>query len=37
MDAECVADFVDGSLGITYWDEIAENSEEVSEEVNEVE
>ena len=35
MDAECVADFVDGSLGVSYGEEIAENSEEVSEEVNE--
>ena len=35
MDAECVADFVDGSLGITYWDEIIENYEEISEENNE--
>jgi uncharacterized protein (DUF2164 family) len=35
MDAECVADFVDGSLGITYWDEIIENYAETSEENNE--
>ena len=32
MDAECVADFVDGSLGVSYGDEIAENGEEISEE-----
>lgn len=32
MDAECVADFVDGSLGVDFWDEIAENGEEISEE-----
>ena len=32
MDAECVADFVDGSLGVSYGEEIAENGEEVSEE-----
>ena len=32
MDAECVADFVDGSLGVSYGDEIAEDGAEVSEE-----
>ena len=32
MDAECVADFVDGSLGVSYGEEIAENGAEVSEE-----
>jgi hypothetical protein len=31
MDAECVADFVDGSLGVTYGDEIAENETEIEE------
>ena len=45
MNAECVADFVDGSLGVTYGDEVAEgeavaneeNTEEASEEVTEAE
>ena len=32
MDAECVADFVDGSLSVSYGDEIAEDGAEVSEE-----
>ena len=32
MDAECVADFVDGSLGVSYGEEIAENGTEISEE-----
>ena len=32
MDAECVADFVDGSLGVSYGDEITEDGAEVSEE-----
>ena len=31
MDAECVADFVDGSLGVDFWDEIAENETEIEE------
>jgi len=31
MDVECVADFVDGSLWVSYGDEIAENANEVSE------
>ena len=32
MDIECVADFVDGSLGVTLGDEVAEGDAEVSEE-----
>ena len=32
MNAECVADFVDGSLGVSYGDEITEDGAEVSEE-----
>lgn len=32
MDAECVADFVDGSIGVSYGDEITEDGAEVSEE-----
>jgi hypothetical protein len=32
VDIECVADFVDGSLGVTYGDEVAEGEAEVSEE-----
>lgn len=38
MDVECVADFVDGSLWVSYGDEIAVDSDEIavdSEEVNE--
>ena len=41
VDVECVADFVDGSIGVTYGDEVAEgeavaneeNTEEATEEV----
>jgi hypothetical protein len=41
MDAECVADFVDGSISVSYGDEVAEgeavaneeNEEETAEEV----
>jgi hypothetical protein len=32
MNVECVADFVDGSLSVTYGDEVAEGSEEYVEE-----
>ncbi len=32
MDAECVADFVDGSLSVSYGDEVAEGGSEISEE-----
>ena len=32
VDIECVADFVDGSLGVTLGDEVAESDAEVSEE-----
>jgi hypothetical protein len=32
MDAECVADFVDGSISVSYGDEVAEGEAEVSEE-----
>ena len=32
MGAECVADFVDGSIGVSYGDEVAESSAEVNEE-----
>lgn len=32
MDAECVADFVDGSISVSYGDEIAEGNTEVNEE-----
>ena len=32
VDIECVADFVDGSLGVTLGDEVAEGDAEVSEE-----
>ena len=35
MDAECVADFVDGSLWVSYGDEIAVDGEVINEEVNE--
>ena len=43
MDAECVADFVDGSISVSYGDEVAEgetvaneeNTEEANEEANE--
>lgn len=33
MNVECVADFVDGSIAVTYGDEIAEVSEETVEEI----
>lgn len=32
VNVECIADFVDGSLGVTYGDEVAEGEAEVSEE-----
>ena len=35
MDVECVADFVDGSLWVSYGDEIAVDGEVINEEVNE--
>ena len=36
MDAECVADFVDGSLSVSYGDEIAENTDEIVDEYVEI-
>ena len=35
MDAECVADFVDGSISVNYGDEIAVDNAGANEEVNE--
>ena len=35
MNAECVADFVDGSISVNYGDEIAVENAEANEEVNE--
>ena len=35
MEAECVADFVDGSLSVSYEDEVSIENAEVSEDVNE--
>ena len=32
MNAECVADFVDGSISVSYGDEVDEGDAEVSEE-----
>ena len=33
MTTECVADFVDGSIGVSYGDEIAEENTEISEDI----
>jgi exopolysaccharide biosynthesis protein len=37
IDVECVADFVDGSISVSYDDEVSAENTEISEEIVEAE